>query len=294
MLAFTMLTQRTNTLAVLLLAIGLYPHCAHAQQLSAKDLLMKIAETYGRASSFSVVAEKQIDLDTDTSGEEYLSLEKYTHPEAGTHESDNIQVTLMASGSSKAKLLLIHDNKQILKNDKKEVVVVADGKFVWTLIPAQHAYTELPARSAFIQNLESDDISGANLLRYYENLLAARFRSFSPYMPWAKLEHSETLKVGKDRKECYVLTIQKQGSVQKQKLWVDKTEFTVWKSVDTTVGPEGHPGISLQTTVTVTTKQMALNPSLDKSDFVFTPPEQAKRVDSLKLSGQNPFAGGPP
>jgi len=101
--------------------------------------------------------------------------------------------------------------------------------------------------------------------------------------------------VGQDKKECYVLTIQMPGGAQKQKLWVDKTAFTIWKSVDT--GQRGNTsmsgtydrGVSLQTTVTVTMEQMTLNPSLDDSNFVFTPPGQAKKVDSLRLSGDNPF-----
>jgi outer membrane lipoprotein-sorting protein len=76
---------------------------------------------------------------------------------------------------------------------------------------------------------------------------------------------------------------------QKHRFWVDKYDFTVWKSVDTSVSPEGHRGVTLTTTVTVTTKQMVLNPSLEDSNFVFTPPDNAKRVDSLKMSGNNPF-----
>lgn len=257
----------------------------HARELSASDVLKKVAETYRLASSFSVVAEKKVDLDTDTSGERYVAP---TGLEVGpSHKSADIQITLMASGSSKAKLLL--------KDGKKEIVVVGDGKLVWTSMPAQHEYTEVTAMSANTQSpvqiirIGNNEISGVDLLMRYEILVAARFQSISSYESWAKLEHSETLKVGKDKKECYVLTIQMPGGAKKQKLWVDKKEFTIWKSVDTTLGPSGDPGVTLQTTVTVTIEQMTLNPSWDDSNFVFTPPEQAKKVDSLKLSGDNPF-----
>lgn len=204
-----------------------------------------------------------------------------------SHKSDDIQVTLKVSGSSKARLLL--------KDGKKEIVVVCDGKVVWTLMPDQHAYTEVTARSAniatpvYLLQIGSNDISGGDLLEEYEVLLAARFQNLSSHESWAKLEHSETLKVGKDKKECYVLTIQMPGGSPRQKFWVDEKEFTIWKSTDTSLSPTGDAGVSLQTTVTVTTKQMALNPSLDESNFVFTPPDQAKKVDSLKLSGRNPF-----
>jgi Predicted periplasmic protein (DUF2092) len=274
----------TTFLAMLSFATGLCPHGAHAQDLSASDVLKKAAETYRQASSFSIVAEKRVDLDTDTSGERYVAP---TGIEVGpSHKSDDIQITLMGLGSSKAKLLL--------KGGKKQIVVVDDGKLVWTLMPAQHEYTEATAMSAIqlpvhIIRIGNNEISGVDLLLRYEILVAARFQSISSYESWAKLEHSETLKVGKDKKECYVVAIQMPRGAQKQKLWVDKKEFTIWKSVDTTLGPSGDPGVTLQTTVTVTTEQMTLNPSLDEGNFIFTPPDQAKKVDSLKLSGDNPF-----
>jgi hypothetical protein len=64
--------QRTRILGVLFFAIGLCAHGAHAQELSASDLLKKVVETYERVSSFSIVAEKKVDLDTDTNGQEHL------------------------------------------------------------------------------------------------------------------------------------------------------------------------------------------------------------------------------
>ena len=130
---------------------------------------------------------------------------------------------------------------------------------------------------------------GRGPLREYEILVTIRNQGISSRESWAKLEHSETLKVAKDKKECYILTIQMPGGAQKQKLWVDKTEFTIWKSEDTTVAPWGNLGGTLKKTVTLTTEQMTLNPPLDDNNFVFTPPDQTKRVDSLILSGSNPF-----
>lgn len=271
----------TTFLAILSFATGLCPHGAHAQDLSANDVLNKVAETYRQVSSFRVIAEKKVDFDTEG---------RYIEPNgslAGSHQSDDIQATLIASSSSKARLRL--------KDGKKEIVVVCDGKVVWTLVPAQHEYTEVSTSSANIgtpvYNLHVgiNDISGVDLLRAYEFLLAARFQDCSSRGSWAKLERAETLKVGKVKKECYVLTIQMPGGASKQKLWVDKTGFTIWKSVDTSSSAQGYPPATLETTITVTTGQMALNPSLDDSNFVFTPPSQAKKVDSLKLSGDNPF-----
>jgi outer membrane lipoprotein-sorting protein len=282
-----MSTQSTRFLAVLSLAIGLCACSAHAQDLSASDLLKKIAETYRQVSSFSVVAEKKVDLDTDTTGSR----------EGPAHMSDDIQVTLMASSSSKAKLLL--------KDGKKEIVAVTNGKLVWTLIPAQHAYEESTVVSVqtpfLLHRIGSMPILGSDLLRQYEILLAARYKDLSTYERWAKLERSENVKVGKDSRECYVVTIQMPGGdqmpggAQKQKLWVDKTAFTIWKSVetgtsvDTDLSGTFDRGVSLQTTVTVKVEQIVLNPSLDDSNFVFTPPDKAKRVSSLELSGRNPF-----
>jgi outer membrane lipoprotein-sorting protein len=266
--------------------IFLCPHGAHAQDISASDVLKKITETYRQVSSFSIVAERKVELDTDVPLAAY-GADKVWETGGGSQQSANVQVTMIASGSSKAKLLL--------KDGKKEIVVVSNGKVVWTLLPAQHEYTELTASSAnlqapvYILRLGSNDISGADLLREYETLVAGRFQSTSNYGSWAKLEPSETLKIGKEKKECYVLTIQVPGTAQKQKLWVDKTEFTIWKSVDTTSGLSDKPGATLKTTVTTTIKQLAINPPLDDSNFVFMPPDRAKKVASLKLSGRNAF-----
>jgi outer membrane lipoprotein-sorting protein len=146
----------------------------------------------------------------------------------------------------------------------------------------------------YILELENDDIFGRNLLREYEMLVLTLFQGIPTDNSLAKLEHSETLKVGKDKKDCYVLTTQTPGREEKHTIWVDKTEFTIWKSVDkkksfdTDLSGMYDRGVSLYTTVTMTTKQLSLNPSFDENDFVFTPPDHAKRVDSLKLSG-NPF-----
>lgn len=275
-----MLMKSSAFRAVLTFFIGFCPHVVHAQELSASDILKKIAETYEGVSSFSVVAEKKVDIDTDTIGEMNNQLNPKNEVRVGSHESEYIQVTLVAS-NRKAKLLLKHANK--------EVAVVNDGNTVWTEIPSQHAYTELMATSATAQNRESTEIWGGNLLLDYESLLDRRFQYLATYQGIARLEHSETLKVGKKRKECYVLTIQERGSPQKQKLWVDKTNFTVWKSVDRSRSSEDFWGDVLQTTVTLTIKQMTLNSSLDENNFVFTPLGSAKRVDSLKVSGNNPF-----
>jgi hypothetical protein len=56
----------------------------------------------------------------------------------------------------------------------------------------------------YLLRIGSNDISGVDLLREDETLVATRFQRISGYESLAKLEHSETLKVGKDRKECLI------------------------------------------------------------------------------------------
>ena len=278
-----MSAQMTRVLAILFFAMWLFPHAAHAQDPSASDLLKKIAETYERVPAFSVVAEKTVDLDTDTSGQEYIVPKR--EQIGASHESHYFQVTLMVLTSSKAKL--------VLKEGGKEVIVVSDGKVVWTWIPAQRAYTEVTPSglnippSAQPLRIGNNNVSGVDLLREYETLVATRFAGYSVYQPWAKLQPSKTLKVNKGKRACYVVTIS--IGTEKHKLWVDKKDFTVLKSVDTIVAPEDSRGVALQTTITVTTKQMAMNPSLDASNCAFTPPAQTKKVNSLKLSGISLF-----
>jgi outer membrane lipoprotein-sorting protein len=274
-------------LAFLGIVIGLFPHGAHAQDPSASEILKKVAERYSRISSLSVVSEKKVDLDPDASGVSFDDLNS-GKVYVGSHQDHEIQVRLMESSASRAKL--------VLKDGKKEILVVRDGNAFWTLIPSQHKYTrviERRPRTVFI--LGDDDVSGSNLLREYEVLVLNRFQSIPVNDSWGAptddswtiMKHSEALKVGQEKKACYVLT-RKGSQGSKNKLWVDKTEFVVWKSVDTDRSGTGDRGVSLQTTVTMATKQLTLNPSLDERNLVFTAPDRAKRVDSLRISG-NPF-----
>jgi outer membrane lipoprotein-sorting protein len=260
-------------LVALFSTIGLCAHGTYAQDVSASDLLKKVADTYRQASSYKIVAEKSVKLDT-----EWEITAGGPRDPSNFHRSDNIQVALSASSSSKAKLLL--------KDEKKEIVVVSDGKVVWTFIPAQQAYTEVATENTREHKPPaSNDVSGVDLLRDYEMLLAARFESLSPYESMGKLEHSERLRVGGDKKECYVLMVRTpQGS---HELWIDKVQFVIWKCVDMSIGHSGK--ISSQITVTVTTKELTLNSNLDDSTFVFAPPDGTKRVESLKLPDKYPF-----
>lgn len=268
-----MSTRPTRCFIAFYLSLGVCPARTHAQELSVGDLLKKVEATYRQASSFNIVVEKSVEL--ATVGESNVG---GSTVRSNFHQSENIQVGLVAASSSKATLQL--------KHEKKEIIVIRNGKLVWTFIPAQQAYTETTAENTREQEPSgSKDISGVDLLRNYEILVAARYQSLAPYASTAKLERSEKLKVGGDKKDCYVLMIQTpQGS---HELWIDKAQFVIWKCVDTS--PTPSEGISLQSKVTVTAKEIVLNSNLEDSAFVFTPPGQAKKVDSLKLSGKNPF-----
>lgn len=265
--------RQTSLFMAFYFSLGVCPARIHAQELSVGDLLKKVETTYRQWSSFNIVAEKTVEV--ATVGESNVG---GSTVRSNFHQSENIQVELAATGSSKAKLQL--------KDEKKEIVVISNGKLVWTFIPAQQAYTETTAEDAGAQKPSGGkDISGVDLLRNYEILVAARYQSLSPYASSAKLERSEKLKVGGDKKDCYVLMIQTpQGS---HELWIDKAQFIVWKCVDTSAAPS--EGISLQSTVTVTAKEIAINSNLEDTVFVFAPPGQAKKVESLRLSGKNPF-----
>jgi len=254
------------------LSFCVYPVGTYAQDPSVGDLLKKVEATYRQVSTFNIIAQKTVEV--ATVGESKVG---GNTARSNFHQSENIQIELVAAGSSRAKLQL--------KDEKKEIVVISNGKLLWIFIPAQQAYTETTAQNGEQKPSGSKDISGLDLLQNYETLVAARYQSLSPYASTAKLERSEKLKVGGDKKDCYVLMIQTpQGS---HELWIDKAQFVVWKCVDTS--PTPSEGISLQSTVTVTAKEIVLNSKLEDSAFVFGPPGQAKKVDSLKLSGKNPF-----
>jgi outer membrane lipoprotein-sorting protein len=281
---------RSNKLLVgVSFALVFCPYGARAQHLSAADILRKVSERYRQVSTFSLVAENEVELVMDSNGRRHNSYNpepSNTFYAMGPFRSEYIQVRLMALGWSKANLLL--------KDGKKEVAVINDGERISTLIPSRQAYTEVSATSVAIQPVDifrvgNSNISGVGLLVKYEWLFVMRFQSISTYGRWARLRKYKVLKVGKARRRCYVLEIHVPGSLQKERLWVDKKEFIVWKSVDTNGEPEDLLGDRLQTNVIVRMKQLTLNPSLAESNFAFTQPDQATRVDTLTLLGKNPF-----
>jgi outer membrane lipoprotein-sorting protein len=264
----------TRMLVAIFFVAGLCASTTPAQTFSGGELLKKVAGTYREALSFNIVADKTVELGVAGEGQFANGARIYSN----SQQSVTAQVTLSASDATNGKLML--------KEEKSEIAVVSDGKTVWTFVPAQQAYTEAPAGIAKEQRAKGrPDKSGADLLTDYRILLVDRYESLSAYESAVRLERSESLKVGGEKKECYVLMVQ--TSKGSHELWVDKARYVIWKSVDTT--PTPLEGMALQTRVAVTAKEITLNSDFGPSFFTFTPPERTRKVDTLKLPLKNVF-----
>ncbi len=58
-------------------------------------------------------------------------------------------------------------------------------------------------------------------------------------------------------------------------IWVDKNDFIVWQSQDSS--PAAQEGITLQKTTTVNLKSANVNVKMDDSLFTFIPPDKSQR-----------------
>jgi hypothetical protein len=144
---------------------------------------------------------------------------------------------------------------------------------------AEEAGTPWKARgeSRTAQNGESD------VLRQYEDFLSNRFRGLPKYIPVASFEKESWVKLGRDKVACYVVKVQTPELMHE--LWVDKNRFVILRFRQTP--PRPQEGIAMQTTVTVSMSEANVNGELPESQFKFTPPEKATKVQSLTPTGKS-------
>jgi len=262
------LAKSLATKALIVFVMVLAIQCTGAAQLSIDQLLKKVSETYQSAQNYQISAEKDVEVGAVGEAHSLDGSRSY----ANFHQSSKFDINFAATAQSRRRLTV--------KDEKQETVIVDDGRTSWTYLSGKKQYKEEPSVSPGIASQAANKVkTGTDILSEYQNLLVNRFRNLSGYASSSTLEKDERIKIGGEKKDCYHVRIQTAGG--SHDLWIDKDSFLVWRSKDSTPTPQ--EGITLQTTVTVTLKAADLNAKFEDGFFTFKPPEQAKKVDSIKL-----------
>jgi len=265
------LPKQASLLPCLVFLWVLFSQCSYAGQLSLDEILKKVSETYQNLESYHFVAEQKTELAAAGSiesagGTAYSNF----------HKSMDSEIGLAAVKPGKVRLMV--------KDERREVLLVSDGETTWTYMPRQKQYTEelgLPPDAA--HGPQAAGNAGTPILSEYQNFLVNRFRGLAQYGPTATLEKDGRIKVGNDKIECYVVKIQ--TPQVRHKIWVDKQRFLVLRFEETPERP--REGISYQSAISVNMKEASVNTKLQDSLFKFTPPEKATKVQSLSRPGRN-------
>jgi len=263
-----MFSKRMLTKAGFLLLLTLFLPRALWAQLPAGEILNKVSETYKSVQNYQFVAEKNVEV---AAVGDARSLDG-SRTSSNFNQFSNFEVALAATSAGKSRLSL--------KDQKQQTIVVNDASKTWTFLPAKKQFTEEPSGPPNVVSPTPDKVkSGVDLLIEYQNLLVNRFRSLSDYTASATLGKDERVKLGGEKRDCYHVRIQVGSGYHE--LWIDKESFLVLRNKDVTPTPQ--EGISLQTTVTVNLRTADRNPTFADDFFAFTPPEAARKVDSLKF-----------
>ena len=242
-----------------------------AAQLSVDEILRKVSENYQNLQSYRFVAERKDEvraMGTASSGTGTVT--------SNFQQSFQFQIELAEVRPSKVRLTV--------KNDFRELLLVSDGEKTWTCLPKKKKYTEESGPPAQTENQPpSEGRPAAAVLEEYRRLLVTRFRNIWKLTPIATLVGDDRIRVGEGMVDCYVINIRTPQFTQE--LWVDKGRMIVVRFKQNPLRPTG--GIELQKSVSVDIKAASVNSELEGSLFQFTPPEKAKRVDSLDIGDKS-------
>ena len=199
-----------SVMGLLLALAALVPAVSFAADLTAKQIVAKVSQTYCGLTSFRLVERQGSNAPMST---------QYTPPDLFGGRPARYEMDLAASIPGKIRL--------VVKSQEGEIWLVSDGRKTWEYIPNLNEYTETVA-APLLEELWTHPINfiGDDF---------ARYRSLAHEAGRAKLRGEKTLNLGGQEVRCYVvdLTIY---SVWRT-LWVDEQRFLVLR--DQLDSPDG-------------------------------------------------------
>jgi len=228
--------------------------------LTAEQILMKVAETYRNLDSFRSVVVGWWSRDV-------------VLPAAGGEWSGGLETEVAESRPGKVRV------------SSKGFLLVSDGETTWTYLPGQREYTEVNAAPLLQEGWRfcpDRSCSGWDYAWIYAHPVPP------PY--GARLRGGQSGRIGGRQVDCYVVTVPvsyRLGPLKpegaSEELWVDKSRFIVWhdqfnegwvadKADDAADSNTGANAYNL--------KELAPGP-VPEETFHFDPPAGAKRVESM-------------
>ncbi len=230
---------------------------------SAPEILNHVAETYRGLQAYEFVVTRTSDFSA-----------------RGAMRSEESHIALAAIKPGKYRLTL--------KDETKELILVADGETTWTYIPKLKQYTKQQAVVSGNDDEESTDQEQADTLTRTLNSLVGLYEGLARYAPSATLAKDDKIKMSGDRIDCYVIQLRLPNG--QHQLWIDKQRFLVLRHsqlVRTTMS-----GLPVEVRVNTNWKEAEISLPPENDLFSFDPPAGSTEVQALNLPGERVLLTG--
>jgi peroxiredoxin/outer membrane lipoprotein-sorting protein len=232
-------------------------------QLSAQQIVDKVAETYSRLRSYQV----EVVQDASTAAGGYS---------AGVSEG-RYDLAFEAPGKVRLKV----------ETSGLDLLVVSDGQTTWWYLPDKRTYTQVAAAAtlpASGQGEENEDLAARA-----EQSLVGRYARLTVLASGAVLKQEDHLKVSGQKVRCYVVELHQGGDVHR--LWIDEERFLVLRHKEVIRSVQN--GRESRTEIQTDVKRVELG-APPAGLFVFTPPPKAREVKVLGIPGERVNLAGMP
>ena len=248
----------------------LVAECSFAWQMSAREILTKVGDTYRNLQNYRLVAVRSRSLSSSGFG----------------FQSTESQTTLAVASPGK-----VHLEVKNPQGNPDEIHLISDGQTTWTYLPRRKQYTResvAPASGEGEDQPEGDDQE--DILTQSKRLLISRWVGVAVFADVATLGRDDRVKVSGRKVDCFVVAFPvKKTTIQ---MWIDKERFLVLRSRQVTQA--GRAGTPVTDETVTNLKEFEVAGSPDNGQFVFNPPDKATQVASLGLPWELAILTGKP
>jgi outer membrane lipoprotein-sorting protein len=246
---------------VLRIALALtWAYLATAQETPlAIEELHRVSDHYAKASRYHLAGDVTITLSSQSDGS-LLSQDRHSFIVA-MQKPDKVRVEMTPIEGEEA------------------MYIVSDGQSAWAYSPTRNEYMSLVVPKGAPRPVAESEVSETTAVLYAQQLANQAvevFRRFSSAQH-AEITRQERMGVGAGSADCYVIAIEGMPFPKSSTTWwVDKQRHVVLREeIRNESGPTKETMDTTYTTVTV-------DEPLPEGLFGFTPPPNARRVDSFR------------
>ena len=229
------------------------PACA--QDLTAQQVLDKVASTYSTLKAVHMVAER----------------EETSHPQGGSLTAFSECELAAKSG---------HRYFARLKQSEQQALTVSDGSTIWRALDSKKQWSKLSAASLADDSDEEQDAETANrdLHDTLENILLYHFMALAKNAQDPAIAKQQDFKLGHEKVRCYL--IRAHTSASEIELLVDQQRFVVLQYKAKAKSADGEVEITMKM------KLVELDQEVGDALFTFEPKPGWTEVETLALPGE--------